>query len=396
MVFKELVRKSIEFYDGIKGKLKIFFDLIFDDWPKKPINLPSLRKIGSEFGVARNFVKDYLLNEYLPIRFVGKYKEVFNQYWPISRPDDTFDKYNKLIKLFNSQLKRYYPNDIDRIDSIGKLSKQYNVGFISVKAWIMKYLNESYDSDIAQNIYQTIFPTLSSKSPSFNDIKKFIEKRRGKLITDEIEWHNMKEQPTKRYIRVECKKNHLWTPIVAGLIYDNRWCPSCNEGKCEELTRRYMEAIFSAATGTTVRFPTTTFRQAFGIGVNQGGRMHFDGFNSSVRVKGKIFRVAFEYDGIQHDEFPNNIHRNKLDFEALQERDKKKNEIVQKPEYRTVIVRLKEKLGFNYDNHDLFQREIIRQFQENTGLKLPPIPIFVFDRLANTLNQMNNLKDEFI
>ncbi len=67
MVFKDLKRKSNEFYDEIKRKLKVFFDLIFDDWPKKPINLPSLRKIGSEFGVARNFVKDYLLNEYLPI-----------------------------------------------------------------------------------------------------------------------------------------------------------------------------------------------------------------------------------------------------------------------------------------------------------------------------------------
>ena len=44
MVFKDLKRKSNEFYDEIKRKLKVFFDLIFDDWPKKPINLPSLRK----------------------------------------------------------------------------------------------------------------------------------------------------------------------------------------------------------------------------------------------------------------------------------------------------------------------------------------------------------------
>ena len=73
-----------------------------------------------------------------------------------------------------------------------------------------------------------------------------------------------------------------------------------------------------------------------------------------------------------------------------------KNEIAQKPEFRTAIVRLKEKLGFSYDNFHLFQSEIIKQFQDGTGLKLSPIPIFIFNRLTNTLNQMNNLKDKFI
>ena len=92
----------------------------------------------------------------------------------------------------------------------------------------------------------------------------------------------------------------------------------------------------------------------------------------------------------------NNIHRNRLEYEALQERDKRKNEIAQKPEFRTAIVRLKEKLGFSYDNFHLFQSETIKQFQEGTGLKLPPIPIFIFDRLTITLNQINNLKDKFI
>jgi len=243
-------------------------------------------------------------------------------------------------------------------------------------------------------IYNTLFPTLSSKSPSFKDIKNFIEMRKGKLITEEIEWANMSEQLTKRHIQVKCKKNHFWTPIVSGLIYDNRWCPSCNEGKCEELTRLYMEAIFSSATGIDVRFPTTTLNKSLGIDVNQGGRMHFDGFNGSVKLKGKLFRIAFEYDGIQHDEFPNNIHRSRLEFDTLQERDKKKNEIAQKKEFRTIIIRLKEKLGFNYDNQNLFQREIIKQFQEKTSLKLPPIPLFVFDKLTNTLHQVRGFKEK--
>lgn len=275
--------------------------------------------------MARNFVKKYLLNYYLPLKFDHKFIEIYKQYLPNSRPDDTLNKYNELINLFSSQFMRYYPQDIDKIDSIGKLSKRFKVGFVSVKAWIMNYLNELYNSNIAKEIYEKIFPTLSSKSPSFKDIKSFIENRRGILITEEIEWNNMKEQPTKRYISVKCKKNHIWMPIVFGFIYDNRWCPTCNESRSEELSRLFMEAIFSVASGTNIRFPTTTLHRAFRLDLNQGGRMHFDGYNNNVQVKGQVFRVAFEYDGIQHDEFPNFIHKDLEEFETLQERDKLKN-----------------------------------------------------------------------
>ncbi len=382
-----MARKRNEFYEEIKGLLKEYFDKIFDDYPKKPNIIPSLRKIGSKFDVARNFVKKYLLNYYLPLKFDHKFIEIYKQYWPNSRPDDTLNKYNELINLFSSQFMRYYPQDIDKIDSIGKLSKRFKVGFVSVKAWIMNYLNELYNSNIAKEIYEKIFPTLSSKSPSFKDIKSFIENRRGILITEEIEWNNMKEQPTKRYISVKCKKNHIWMPIVFGFIYDNRWCPTCNESRSEELSRLFMEAIFSVASGTNIRFPTTTLHRAFRLDLNQGGRMHFDGYNNNVQVKGQVFRVAFEYDGIQHDEFPNFIHKDLEEFETLQERDKLKNEICKQPEYKTVLIRLKEKFDFNYDHPHIFQKEIIRQFQNKTRINLPPIPKLTFNNITNTLKE---------
>ena len=62
-----------------------------------------------------------------------------------------------------------------------------------------------------------------------------------------------------------------------------------------------------------------------------------------------------------------------------------KNEICTRLEFKTVLIRLKEKFGFNFDNPHIFQSEIIRQFQIETGINISPIPILVFDNSTNNL-----------
>ena len=384
-----MVEKNRKDYLKIKIELGDYFDKIFINYPNDPEFLPSLRNIGIMFKVARNFVKKYLLSEYLPSRFDEDPFEIYSHYWPKTRSENIEKIHKTLIGEFSYQFNRYYPNEIEFISTIGQLSKKYGVGFVSIKVWLMDYLKELYKINIAETIYTEIFPTLSSKSPSYTDIKCFIENRQGQLLICETDWNKMKEQPTKRYINIKCKFGHKWSPIIRGLIYDNRWCPTCKESKGEKLTRMYMEAIFSIISGNSIKFPTVTLYRAFHLDIDRGGRMHFDGYNPNVKIGNCYFRIAFEYDGNQHDIYPNSIHKTSSEFRALQKRDKLKENICDLPNFRTILIRIKEISGFTYSNPQSFQKEIIRQFQNKTGIKISKLPILEYNILENNLKEVN-------
>lgn len=172
----------------------------------------------------------------------------------------------------------------------------------------------------------------------------------------------MIESPTKRYIDVKCEKGHLWKVRVNSILYLGVTCPMCNELKSEEIMRFYMEELFSA------KFPKTTLHSAYQISGQNGGRLQFDGYNGKVIINNCKYRIAFEYDGIQHDLFPNCYHRNKKEYETQSYNDKKKRIIAQK--YNTIIIRLKEYNGFNYKNKEDFPQEINRLFQIETGIRI--------------------------
>ncbi len=384
-----MVKKNRKDYLKIRNELKDYFDKIFNNYLDKPENLPSLRNIGNMFKVARNFVKKYLLSEYIPLHFNEDAFEIYSRYWPKTRSENIGKIHNKLIEEFSYQLNRYYPDEIEYISTIGQLSKKYGVGFVSIRVWLMDYLKESYKIKVAEKIYTEIFPTLSSKSPSYTDIKCFIENRQGNLLTSEADWNNMKEQPTKRYINIKCKIGHEWSSIIRGLLYDNRWCPTCNESKGEKFTRMYMEAIFSEISGNPIKFSTVTLYRAFHLDVDKGGRMHFDGYNPKIRIRNNFFRIAFEYDGKQHDIYPNSIHKNFSEFKELQKRDKLKETICNLPKFKTILIRIKEISGFTYSNPQSFQKEIIRQFQKKTGMKNSILSILEYNVFDNNLKRID-------
>jgi len=75
-----MVKKNRKDYLKIRNELKNFFDKIFDNYPDIPENLPSLRNIGNMFKVARNFVKKYLLSEYISLHFDEDTFEIYSHY----------------------------------------------------------------------------------------------------------------------------------------------------------------------------------------------------------------------------------------------------------------------------------------------------------------------------
>lgn len=123
-----------------------------------------------------------------------------------------------------------------------------------------------------------------------------------------------------------------------------------------------MEEIFS------VEFPETSLNRAYGLSKDLGGFLRFDGYSDNVSIKGKRYRVAFEYDGLQHEIWPNSYHKNEAEFELQRKRDKRKMQITEKNQ--TILIRLKKKNGFDIDTAKTFHQEIIKQFEEIIGLKI--------------------------
>ena len=92
--------------------------------------------------------------------------------------------------------------------------------------------------------------------------------------------------------------------------------------------------------------------------------LKFDGYNESVIVNDKKFKVACEYDGIQHDKYPNYFHTSLEEFEYAQKNDKMK--IKHAKSNKTILIRIKEIQGFDKicfeKNPNKVIKEIINQF----------------------------------
>ena len=95
------------------------------------------------------------------------------------------------------------------------------------------------------------------------------------------------------------------------------WCPYCSEGKYEKICRWYFEQIFNK------KFEKIALNSLIEDSIRN---MHLDGY-AEICIDNKIIKLAFEYDGYQHYEWPNTFHKNKTEFIRQQELDKLKKEL---------------------------------------------------------------------
>ena len=79
----------------------------------------------------------------------------------------------------------------------------------------------------------------------------------------------------------------------------------------------------------------------------------------------KSFKIAIEYDGIHHDQFPNYYHKEKEHFCLQKARDYVKNEYSER--FKTILIRIKCSEGFDIDqmviNPISVEEEILKQFK---------------------------------
>lgn len=326
---------------------------------------------------------------------------------------------------------RLYPERISLIPTRNALLNSELLGILSkntFKPWVIDYLTQIkfYSRDESHTIYDMIWGQQCARRRKigFRDIEEFVHQRsHGKayVSTPKTVFELMSEYPTDRYIKILCEEEHTFPIKVRKLIYGYNWCPYCNERLCERMMGNYLEQFFNIEFDVQI-----TLKQACDIErdkviaqtiVKDGvkhfirvfvGQLRYDHYCPSVSVVGDDgvnyqFAVAGEYDGSYHDE--EDLRKNPFcdsmnDFATVKARDSVKNNISY--ENKVILIRLKEKDGFNrrklmHNQKEVIQ-EIILQFNEQVkdlfgfnGVQIEYDPYVRFDPLGK--ERSHRIKD---
>ena len=365
-----------------KDQLKVikYFDTLFNNIEIDQIDetrsfkeIKSIREYAKYFGLPFITFRRFLII-YLNEKFGNKNANIiYQKLWPSLQEKTKVNKKNFLKKL-SHQLENYYPNDIEKIYQRIDYAQEFSVDPNTITNWIMEYLKNIYFSFLkideareqVQKIYNEIW-TINLRISGgrqvidYDRIKKHVKSKQGELITKKEEFEEMEEIISKRYVLIECQENHTCPVTVTSLLYRKSWCPYCYQLKCQEYLLMFMEAIF----GT--KFSSISLSKAYGLKYRPGeGMLKFDGYNESVVINNRVFKVACEFDGRQHDEYPNYYHNSLEEYEYARKNDKRKNKHAK--DHKTILIRIKEIYGFNKkcfeENPNEVIKEIIKQFNE--------------------------------
>lgn len=187
---------------------------------------------------------------------------------------------------------------------------------------------------------------------------------KGELLTSKKEFNRLIQntKPSQVYLKWWCgKKNHSPWEAKSNWIQQGSWCPQCSNGKYETICRWYFEQIFQSS------FPTIQLRK---IIPHYKGKMHLDGY-SIIDINGEQIKLAFEYNGPQHYEFPNPFHKSVNQYERLKRRDSHKKNLCQKA--GILLIEFPYTINRNMNKPKKIREYIIKEFQLKSGIKLSKI-----------------------
>ncbi|MHA1196789.1 MAG: hypothetical protein ACTSRH_16355 [Promethearchaeota archaeon] len=225
---------------------------------------------------------------------------------------------------------------------------------------------------------------------SFSLIKELIKNiglertgRKGILIypKTEDEFINIYKKsgnpPSEIPLKVWCGNDSHPKFITCGskLKINRSWCPICSEGYYEKICRWYFQKIFRA------NFPKTRLKSIIS---NYEGLLELDGF-SIVNINGIIIKLAFEFNGIQHYDFPNYFHKTYNEFLEQIKRDNIKVKLCE--ENNIIIIIIPQTIDMKMNHPEIIQNYIINEFRKKTGIILRNIP--QYDYHSQYLNYPN-------
>lgn len=99
--------------------------------------------------------------------------------------------------------------------------------------------------------------------------------------------------------------------------------------------------------------------------------MHLDGY-AEINIYGRVIKLAFEYNGYQHYEWPNVFHKTIHKFIEQQNRDTLKKKICE--DNGIILIEFPYKTSPRMKEPEKIQKFIVSKFENKTGIKLPKLP----------------------
>ncbi len=236
---------------------------------------------------------------------------------------------------------------------------------------------------------------------SYFEIKIYFESRDFTMMTSEEEFlesrATKRKPPTQTYVTVKCRKKHDWTTTYNNVKPRNVGCPRCSVGKYEEIFRWYMERIFSYVCGSVKLFPQEKLRNIAKPSIIPKSfnfnRLHFDVWNCNIIIRDKVYLVAGDYHGEQHDKYPNVF--DKLDDVGKRKFLKRQITDRYRRQYSNSFEIIFLEFWSYYDkfmkNPELIQKTIVDLFNEKTGIDLNEFDLPRFDHTRKS--EFKNLNE---
>ena len=214
---------------------------------------------------------------------------------------------------------------------------------------------------------------IEKHSLSYKDLQALANKRgfeetgiEGKLIIRKQDFEKLAKrgiEPSKIKLKWWCcKKDHEPWEAIPNSISRGTWCPYCSQGKYERICRCYFELIFKK------KFRKISLSKLI---KESNRKMHLDGY-AEINIHGRMIKLAFEYNGYQHYEWPNVYHNTIHKFVEQQNGDTLKKKICE--DNGIILIEFPYKISPRMKEPEKIQKFIVSTFENKTGIKLPKLP----------------------
>jgi len=172
-------------------------------------------------------------------------------------------------------------------------------------------------------------------------IRNFIEKNHSGAELKSTEYIN-----SKTTLKIICENGHIYNTGTWNNIQQGYWCKECDNNNIgEEFCRKVFEEKYKKS------FPKN--RPDWLKNPKTKRFLELDGFNEELKI-------AFEYDGSQHFEFPNCFHKDEQAFKDQQERDKLKDVLCKQNSIKLIRIKY-----VNYKKQEKAKKLILEQIENN-------------------------------
>jgi hypothetical protein len=160
---------------------------------------------------------------------------------------------------------------------------------------------------------KTWCPVCANKSkPSVEECNEYVTKKYNGKCLEKVYVNN------ETRMLWECSKGHQWRASWGNLHIGNKWCPECSSFKTEHKCKELLEQKLG------FELKKTNFKC-------ESNCYQWDGYNEE-------HKIAFEYHGYQHYEYPNYWHKTLAIYEKAIQRDLDKVQYAKENNIRLIII----------------------------------------------------------